>query len=61
MARKPVKPAAPDPRSGGSRRDSPAVSKKENRPADADRKRDADDIRRAVDDGMQDLRMKKTE
>ena len=59
MARKPVKPAAPGPRSGGSRRDSPAVSKQAKRPADADHKQDADDIRRAVDDGMQDLRMKK--
>jgi hypothetical protein len=61
MARKPVKPAAPGPRSGDSRRKNPPASKKEKRPADADRKQDADDIRRAVDDGMQDLRMKKPE
>ncbi len=59
MARTPVKPAAPDPRSKDSRRGNPPASKKSKQPLDADRKRDADDIRRAVDDGMQDLRMKK--
>ncbi len=37
------------------------ASRRRNKPMDPDRQQDADDIRRAVDDGMQDLRIKKPE
>jgi hypothetical protein len=58
MADHPTPPAAPDSSPRQPAAGNPA-SKSPGKPLTKDQKEDADDIRRAVDDGMQDLRIKK--
>jgi hypothetical protein len=58
MANHPTPPAAPDSLPRQPAAENPA-SKSPGKAMTKDQKEDADDIRRAVDDGMQDLRIKK--